>query len=108
MRLLFRSGSTVFVHCVVVFVLVATAVFVLGPLSGSVDDDHDGMPDLPVVVAYNHRAVTADSHIRPPVRSAPISDQNSLVARANTRSTDEEHAWSAEPAREVLSSPLRC
>jgi hypothetical protein len=30
--------------------LVALALFVVGPLAGSIDDDGDGSPDIPVVV----------------------------------------------------------
>lgn len=111
-ELLSSSRTTFIAQCAILVVLAATALFVLGPLAGSIDDDNDGMPDLPVVVTSSDigtnpisRSLQCCAEIKP----SRTSDRDSLAACVNPRRTDDDPrvGW-AEAATQGSSNPLRC
>ena len=70
-------------------------MFVVGPLAGSIDDDGDGSPDIPVVVSdpVVFTALSADSSV----------DQRSGNIRDGAPSG---HLRSATPRRPIIAPPF--
>jgi len=54
--------------------LTALTLFVVGPLAGSIDDDEDGSPDIPVVVSDPVVFLDLWAHISADKRSGKIHD----------------------------------
>ena len=93
------------------FGLAALALFVIGPLAGSIDDDGDGNPDIPVVVS----AQIFVAGVPRVTDSSPIAQHVLEPARApiriHTRCTEDGHSdFSSFDGRSILlsSSLLRC
>lgn len=99
-------------RAIVLVGVVALALFVIGPQAGSVDDDGDGNPDIPVVVSGCALAADLSSATRANQRSRNIHDVRlSRSLGISPRSVEVAKPEFSSPAdRSVLRSScsLRC
>ena len=87
------------------------ALFVIGPLAGSFDEDGDGYPDVPVVVSaaiFHAGALPAQADCTSPDVHDLATCTQSGVQTSNT-ADDKNHSTSPEGRAVLLSSCLlRC
>ena len=92
--------------------LLGVTLFVLGPREGSIDTNHDGLPDTPVVVAATVRdagvsSALSGSRFRPETQ---MGRAITIAAAGEHSSTTRQSIWRLQPQRIALGflSPLRC